>query len=339
MREVPAYSGAMRPLIIGHRGAPGYRPEHTESAYRLAIAQGVDAVEPDIVLSRDGVPVIRHENEIGSTTDVADHPEFADRRTTRVVDGVERTGWFTEDFHWDELATLRCRERLADLRPDSAAFDGAEPILRLREVLAVADDADRPISVVVEVKHAQYFADRGFAIDELLLAEISRAGWGDRRDRLIFECFELGVLDRLRGFGAPVVFLTETRGAPADEVATMGDRARPFSWFRGDAGLEALVGRVDGISVAKRDLFVLDSDGAASGTNDLVARAHARGLVAYAWTLRPENRFLNQRYRSGDDPAAQGEWAAEFAAILDTGIDGVFVDHPDRYIGELRDPS
>lgn len=326
----------MRPLIIGHRGAPGYRPEHTASSYRLAVEQGVDAVEPDVVLSRDGALVIRHENEIGSTTDVADHPEFADRRATRVVDGVERTGWFTEDFTWDELATLRCRERLADLRPGSAACDGLEPILRLRDVLGIAARAPRPVSVVVEIKHAQYFSDRGFAIGELVLREIEEAGWGGMGDRLVFECFELAVLDRVRQFGSPVVFLTETRGAPADEVASMGDRARPFSWFRGDAGLDALADRVDGISVAKRDLFDTDEEGVATGTNDLVERAHARGLVAYTWTLRPENRFLNPRYRRGDAPAEHGDWEAEFAEVLDTGVDGVFVDHPDEYLRALR---
>ena len=130
-----------RPLVIGHRGAPGYRPEHSRSSYDLALAMGVDAVEPDIVVSKDGVLVVRHENEISGTTDVADRPEFADRRTTKTVDGAELTGWFTEDFTWDELATLRCRERLPQLRPASASFDDEQPVLRLRDVLDLVRDA------------------------------------------------------------------------------------------------------------------------------------------------------------------------------------------------------
>ena len=124
-----------QPLVIGHRGASGYRPEHSRSAYDLALAMGVDAVEPDVVVSKDGVLVVRHENEISGTTDVADRPEFAARRTTKKVDGSALTGWFTEDFTWEELATLRCRERLPQIRPSSASFDDQQPLLRLRDVL------------------------------------------------------------------------------------------------------------------------------------------------------------------------------------------------------------
>ena len=151
MESAPAYSGAMSPLVIGHRGASGSRPEHTASAYRLAIAQGADAVEPDIVLSRDGALVIRHENEIGTTTDVSEHPEFAGRRTTRVVDGVERTGWFTVDFAWHEPATPTSRERLPDIRPTKAVFDRPEPILRPIDVpgLSLEPDRDPPACSLV----------------------------------------------------------------------------------------------------------------------------------------------------------------------------------------------
>src|SRR4051794_32970937 len=130
-----------RPLVIGHRGAPGYRPEHSRSSYDLALAMRVDAVEPDVVVSRDGVLVVRHENEIGSTTDVSARREFADRRTAKVVDGAELTGWFTEDFTWEELASLRCRERLPKIRPRSASFDDQQPVLRLRDVLDLVREA------------------------------------------------------------------------------------------------------------------------------------------------------------------------------------------------------
>ena len=168
-----------RPLVIGHRGAPGYRPEHTRSSYELALALGVDAVEPDVVFTADGVAVVRHENEIGSTTDVADRPEFAARRTTKTIDGDELTGWFTEDFTWAELATLRCRERLPNLRPSSASFDGAQPPLRLVDVLDLVREASldqgREIGVVLEIKHATYFTALGYDVAGLIAAALRAA--------------------------------------------------------------------------------------------------------------------------------------------------------------------
>ena len=313
-----------RPLVIGHRGASGYRPEHTASAYQLACEQGADAVEPDIVATRDGVLVVRHENEISGTTDVADRPEFAARRTSKMVDGVRHEGWFTEDFTWAELSTLRCRERLPDLRAGNRAFDGREPILRLRDVLAIIDAESerqgRDIGIVVEIKHAQYFLGLGIDLVALMIEELAAAGWGARPDRLVIEAFELGALDRVRVAELParLVFLTEHAGAPADEPVT-GRRRRPYAWYRSDAGLDLLATRVHGISVAKRDLL---------GT-DLVARAHARGLVVYVWTLRPENRYLTSERRSNRDVAEWGDWRSEFATVLSTGVDGIFVDHPD----------
>lgn len=336
-------NGSGLPLIIGHRGAPGYRPEHSASAYRLAFELGAEAVEPDIVATRDGVLVVRHENEISGTTDVAEHPEFQDRRTTKKVDGVKLTGWFTEDFTWAELATLRTRERLRKTRPDNAAYDGAEGILRLRDVLSIVDSesAAREASfrVVIEIKHAHYFAQLGLPLDELLRAELAAAGWDARPDRVIIECFELGVLERLRGSGtaAKYVFLLESAGTPADERALLGRGANDFAWYRSDAGLDSLVGRVDGISVAKADLLLVARRDFATGTNDLVQRAHARGLAVFVWTLRPEGRFLNPRYRSSDAVAlpavaaaiAWGDWLGEFRLILEAGVDGIFVDHPD----------
>lgn len=319
-----------RPLVIGHRGAPGLRPEHTESSYRLAFEAGVDAVEPDVVVSRDGVLLVRHENEISGTTDVADRPEFAGRRTTKTVDGEKLTGWFAEDFTWAELATLRTRERVPKLRPENAAFDGAEPILRLRDVLALADAEGerlgREFSVVIELKHVHFLRGEGHDPVELLLAELRACGWDDRPGRLIVESFELEPLDRLRDSGLPAlrVFLMEHTGAPADEKARSGRRARSYDWYRSDAGLDALAGRVDGISVSKRDLLA---------DPGLAERARARGLGVFVWTLRPENRFLERGLRSGSDDAAWGDWRAEWERIAAAGIDGVFVDRPDLFGG------
>jgi len=316
-------------LVIGHRGAPGYRPEHSRSSYELALALGVDAVEPDVVFTRDRVAVVRHENEIGSTTDVAGRPEFAGRRTTKVVDGVALTGWFTEDFTWEELATLRCRERLPGLRPESAGFDGAEPVLRLRDVLDLVRSTGRAqgrgIAVVLEVKHAAYFGSLGFDVAGLLAAELTDAGWtGDAA--LIVESFEPTILDELRAHGirGDFVFLLEAEGRPADLVAAEGDRAPAYRSFTTPEGLDGLAGRVEGISVDKTMLVGAGEDGPS-----LVADAHARGLSVFTWTCRPENLFLEPRFRTGEDPAAYGDYTAEWRAITATGVDGVFVDHPD----------
>lgn len=329
------------PLVIGHRGASGYRPEHSESAYRLACELGADFVEPDIVATCDGVLVVRHENEISGTTDVAAHPEFASRRTTKTVDGVKLTGWFTEDFTWAELSTLRCIERLAGLRPENTRFDGAEPILRLSDALRILDEEsvrrDREIGVVIEIKHAQFFLERGFDLGELVLAEVEASGWAGRHDRIIFESFELGVLDRLRAAEAPgkLVFLTERVGLPADEPVGRAP-ARSYAWYRSDAGLDVLSARadshtrrVDGISVAKGSLIALNALGLAVGPTDLAHRAHERGLLIFTWTLRPENRFLSLKHQRGLRPSDFGDWQAEFALILAAGVDGIFVDHPD----------
>lgn len=322
------------PLVIGHRGAPGYRPEHSESAYRLAFELGADLVEPDIVSTRDGVLVVRHENEISGTTDVADHPEFADRRTTKTIDGKSLTGWFTEDFDWAELQTLRCRERLAKLRPANTRFDGDEPMLRLLDVLRIIDEESaargREFGVVLEIKHAKYYLDCGYDLGGMLLTALEAAGWDTRPDRVVFESFELGVLDRLREAGAQgeMIFLTERAGSPADEP--IGDaHPRTFTWYRSEAGLDLLAGRVDGISVAKSSLLKLGPVGLAIGTTSLVSRAHARGLRVYTWTLRPENYFLSLRYQRPIKPSHHGDWEGEFALVLSSGVDGIFVDHPD----------
>lgn len=330
-----AVSGA--PWVIGHRGAPGARPEHTESAYRLALAMGVDAVEPDVVVSRDGVLLVRHENEISTTTDVATRPEFAGRRTRKTVDGVELDGWFAEDFDWAELATLRARERLPSLRPANTAFDGREPILRLRDLLAIVDEESgrrqREFAVVIELKHAEFLRSQGHDLVPLLLAELAACGWADRPGRLVIECFELAPLERLRAAGVRgrLIALLESAGSPADELARAGDDARTFAWYRSDPGLDALGGRVDGISVDKADLLA-DAD----PRSGLVARAHARGLSVFTWTLRHERAFLDPAFRRGDAPAAWGDWRREWATIVRSGVDGVFVDHPELFLTMVR---
>lgn len=295
---------------------------------------GVDAVEPDVVATKDGVLVVRHENEISGTTDVAKHPEFADRKTTKRVDGQTLTGWFTEDFTWAELSTLRGRERLPEIRASSASFDGAQAILRLRDVLDLVRDGSaehgREIGVVLEVKHATYFAGIGLDLAPLIESELRDAGWADGELPLVIECFESTVLGQLRerGVSASSIYLIEASGRPYDLLIAEGRRALTYPATVAPEGLDGLVGTVDGISVNKRMLL-------AHG-NTIVPDAHARGLQVFTWTCRPENAFLSPEFRGPGGKEAFGDYEAEWGVIARTGVDGVFVDHPDLGVGFFR---
>lgn len=321
--------------MIGHRGAPGYRPEHSRSSYELALAMGVDAVEPDVVATKDGVLVVRHENEISGTTDIADHPEFAERKTTKRVDGEALTGWFTEDFTWAELATLRSRERLPDVRASSASFNGSQAILRLSDVLDIVREGSiehgREIGIVLEIKHATYFASIGLDLVPLIERELRAGGWATGELPLIVESFESTVLAQLksRGIAASYVYLIEASGRPYDLFVTHGSRAQTYADAVSARGLDGWVGVVDGISVDKRMLL-------ARG-NTIVADAHARGLTVFTWTCRPENRFLSPEFRGSGGKSAYGDYEGEWGVIARAGVDGVFVDHPDLGVGFFRD--
>ena len=359
----------MRPIVIGHRGASGHRPEHTRSAFNLAFALGADAVEPDLVATLDGVLVIRHENEISGTTDVATRAEFTARRREKYIDGTPVTGWFTEDFTWEELSTLRARERLPTLRQSNATFDDQQPILRLRDLFdlvdAAAEQTDRVLGIVAEIKHANYFAALGLPLSELFAAEVSAAGWNT--DRLTVESFEPSVLAQVRAQGVrgKRIFLLEDQGHPADQLAEYGAGALRYADHLTPDGLASLAGGrpadrvaggarssmgsstatsdsgrdgrgIDGISVPKSLILEADAAGNVIEASALVDDAHAAGLEIYCWTLRPENKFLATVFQSGTRSADFGHWQSEFRVILDSGIDGGFADHPDLAV-HVRD--
>jgi glycerophosphoryl diester phosphodiesterase len=322
-----------RPLVFAHRGASGYRPEHTTAAYQLAFELGADAVEPDLVVSQDGVLVIRHENDISQTTDVASRREFRNRRTSKTVDGKRVTGWFTEDFTWDELSTLRAVERLKTIRSANRKYDGEFALMRLSDVLTLIENCqqhvDRQLGIVIELKHPTYFADLGFDMVTLIQRELRLAGWDRRDSRMIFECFELGVLRDLqrRGIGSSHVFLAEDHGSPAD--SGRGDTPhKRFSWYLSNRGLRFLANTVNGISVRKSEL-IRRRWLRRPRVSSLVKRARRYGLEVFAWTLRAENFFLEPDFSERRKIARWGNWQGEFALLMRSGIAAVFADQPD----------
>ncbi|MNJ36749.1 Glycerophosphoryl diester phosphodiesterase precursor [compost metagenome] len=323
----PVMPTPAQPLVIAHRGASGERPEHTRAAYELAIEQGADFIEPDLVMTRDGHLVVRHENEIGGTTDVADRPEFAARRTTRDVDGRPVTGWFTEDFTLAELKTLRARERLPAVRPASAAFNGQEPILTFDEVVAIARDggarAGRVIGVAPELKHPSHFAALGLPMEDVFVAALARHGLTGADAPILIQCFEVGTLERLAArIDAPLLQLMQANGGPADRPdATYAEMATP-------QGLAGIARYADAIGV--QDLMVVPRDdaGGALDASPLTDDAHAAGLQVVVWTFRAENLFLPAQYRVGESPADHGDLAGWLKALYALGVDAVFSDFP-----------
>lgn len=314
-----------RPLVIAHRGASGYRPEHSRAAYELALSQGADAIEPDIVVSKDGVLVVRHDVELSQSTDVSKRVEFGDRYTSKVVDGQVVTGWFVEDFTWGELATLTCVEPYPLVRPDSAAHSRTENLLRFEDVLQIAAKSSKKPAVVIEIKHPTYFQSLGFPMDQLI-AKVLEASPFKRNDaRLIFESFEKSVLIKLRtaGVGGSHVYLCELDGGAYDELQRLGG-GLSYRDELAPNGLINLAKEVDAISLDVS--FLLSPDG---NSPAVIQRAHDLGLRVYAWTLRPENKFLPRGYAEGFDPKTWGRWREYFSRVLDLGVDGIFVDQPD----------
>lgn len=319
LAAVPAAAQpAGKPLVIAHRGASGTRPEHTLMAYRRAIEEGADYIEPDLVPTRDGHLVARHENEIGGTTDVARRPEFDGRRTTKVVDGTKVTGWFTEDFTLAELKTLRARERLPALRPGSASFDGQEEVPTFQEVAALARAESRrtgrTIGLYPEMKHPAYFAGLDLALEPRLAAALKAADLDSPTAPVFVQCFEVEPLKTFRTLSrARRVMLVAQGPAPVD--------------VRSPAGLKAIAAFADGLG-AEWPLVVPVVEGALGRPTTLVKDAHAAGLAVHPWTVRVENAFLPKALQRGEGALAHGDAESLLRALYSAGVDGVFTDFP-----------
>jgi glycerophosphoryl diester phosphodiesterase len=334
------------PLVIAHRGASGYLPEHTLAAYGVAIEMGADYIEPDLVSTKDGVLVARHENAIAllnpdgsvreATTDVAERPEFASRRATKTIDGTPLTGWFTEDFTLAELRTLRARERLPALRVANTRFDGMFPIPTLAEILQLVVEVNqrrrerangkawRPLGVYPETKHPSYFQGIGLALEEPLVRLLHRYGFNSRQDPVFIQSFETANLRKLAGMTRlPLVQLLNGSGQPWD-FTVAGDK-RSYTDLAQPAGLAEIAGYAQGIG-ANNNLMIPLGGGRLGTPTTLVRDAHAASLVVHGWTFRAENQFLPDEFDHGSDPAALGNLAGQIKAFLDLGLDGFFTD-------------
>ncbi|MEU1318828.1 glycerophosphodiester phosphodiesterase family protein [Streptomyces tibetensis] len=303
------------PVVIGHRGAAGWRPEHTALSYTYAVQTGADWIEPDLVPTKDHVLVVRHENEISQTTDVARHPEFADRRTTKTVDGRPVTGWFTEDFTLAELKTLRAVERLPAVRDRNTVFDGRAQVMTFQEVVDLARrlsrEHGRTVAVFPETKHPTYFRSLGLPLEPKLAAAIRRNRLGRRE--CVVQSFEPTSLQRMTGLGVPLWQALGTTGGPYDLPG------KTYAEMTTPTGLAEIAAYADWIGPDKASLV---------GTS-LVADAHAAGLRIGPYTFRAENQFLPAQFRHGSGPNDFGDAFAEYALYYRMGVDAVVTDFPD----------
>jgi glycerophosphoryl diester phosphodiesterase len=337
-RGASHHPGAHRVLIIGHRGAAGYRPEHTLAAYELGARMGADYVEPDLVSTKDHVLVARHEPDITATTDVADHPEFASRKTTKTIDGTPTTGWFTDDFTLAELKTLRAKERLPLVRQGNTLYDGRYQVPTFQEVIdlvkRLSKELHRDIGIYPETKHPTYFRDEGLPLEELLVKTLNRNGLNRRGAKVFVQSFEVSNLKALNGvLRVPIVQLLDAKNLrPADVVkaggtTTYGDMATP-------QGLRDIAKYADGVGPSKDYIVPRDAGGNSLAPTSFVTDAHAAGLVVHPYTFRRENQFLPAELRVGNPsdpnfPNLVGKAFDEDQQFFKLGVDGIFTDNAD----------
>ncbi|MET0866272.1 MAG: glycerophosphodiester phosphodiesterase [Nakamurella sp.] len=318
-----------QPLVIGHRGASGYRPEHTLASYELAARMGADYIEPDLVSTKDHVLIVRHENYINETTDVADHPEFANRKTTKIIDGTSFTGWFTEDFTLAEIKTLRARERLPLIRQHNTLYDGLFQVPTFAEVLALrkqlSRELHRTIGIYPETKHPTYFAKLGLELETPLVQALKRANLTSSSSPVFIQSFELTNLIKLRKelrVRNKLVFLTSATGSPFGDEHT-------YAYYTSPQGLAEVAKTVNGIGPDKAQIIPRNTAGNLGTPTALVSNAHAAGLLVHPYTFRAENDFLPTNLKRGTNPAAYGSVIDEMTTFLNTGIDGFFTDQAD----------
>ncbi|MFJ2258765.1 glycerophosphodiester phosphodiesterase [Streptomyces sp. NPDC087844] len=328
------YRSLPKPTIIGHRGASGYRPEHTLGSYQLALDMGAHIIEAgDLVPTRDGHLVCRHEPEIGGTTDVAAHPEFADRKVTKLLDGVSTTGWFTEDFTLAELKTLRAKERVPANRPHNTLYDGRWEIPTFEEVLRWREEQSRKLGrqvwIYPELKHPTYFRELGLGLEERVAKVLRRHGLDKKNSPVILQSFEPTSIQRLNKLvGNPLaVLLSAANTRPWDFVET-GD-PRTVADLVKPAGLKWIASYAQGIGPTLDLIIPKDASGNLTAPTTLVRDAHAEGLVLHPYTMRNENPFLPANFRKGTGADAYGDAFGAFGTYFATGIDGVFTDNPD----------
>ncbi|MGP8303068.1 glycerophosphodiester phosphodiesterase [Streptomyces inhibens] len=321
------------PLIVGHRGASGYRPEHTFGSYQLALDMGADVIEQDLVPTKDGHLVCRHENDITATTDVSAHPEFADRKTTKTVDGTKLTGWFTEDFTLAELKTLRAKERIPGTRQHNTLYDGRWEVPSFEEVLQWAEREGRRrgrrVWLHIETKHPTYFRGLGLGLEERV-AKALRAHGRHRKDSPNFlQSFEPSSIQRLgKLVDCPKVVLLSTLDSRPWDFVEAGDPRKVADLITPE-GLKWIAGFAQGIGPDLTVIIPRDKEGKLGTPTSVVEDAHAAGLVLHPYTVRNENAFLPADHRRGTDPNAYGDALGVFKAYLGTGIDGLFSDNPD----------
>jgi len=335
------------PTVIAHRGASALRPEHTLAAYQQAIDDGADIIEPDLVITKDGVLVARHENAIAilnadgsvkeATTDVVDRPEFAARKAAKSIDGQQITGWFTEDFTLAELKTLRARERIPAQRPANVAYNGQFEVPTLQEVIDLAkaasanpDRKGRIVGIYPETKHPTYFQSIGQPLEAPLLAVLEKNGWNHKDAPVFVQSFEVANLQAIRKLSSVrLVQLVAPSGRPYDFVAQGAANTRAYADLITPEGLKQVATYANAIGPFKT-LVVPVKDGVLGEATTLVARARAEGLAVHIWTLRPENAFLPAGLKKAPttDGTLRGDSVGEITAYLRAGIDGFFTDDP-----------
>jgi glycerophosphoryl diester phosphodiesterase len=328
-----AKPGAHRVLIIGHRGAAGYRPEHTLASYELGARMGADYVEPDLVSTKDHVLVARHEPNITDTTNVADHPEFAGRKTTKTIDGVTQTGWFTDDFTLAELKTLRAKERLPDVRQRNTIYNGRYEVPTFQEVIdlvkRLSQELHRDIGIYPETKHPTYFRSEGLALEEPLVATLNRNGLNRPNAKVFVQSFEISNLKALnKVLRVPEVQLLDAPNLKPGDVLAAGGTTT-YADLATAQGLKDVAKYADGVGPSKDYIIPRDASSHSLAPTSFVANAHAAGLVVHPYTFRNENQFLPAEDRSSADPNAYGNAFAEDQRFFAAGVDGIFTDNAD----------